>query len=142
MCQRVYMAVILGGACAFANAGELVHQFIDPGFGGSPFNNSYVMGIPSAQDQTKDPSAASYSSGYNPYSQSKQSFSDLVQQSLEQRLISKVVTGLIGDSTTAITPGSYTFGGDQVTVSINGLGSTVVTIVDPNGKSTQVEIPK
>lgn len=145
MSRRIFylsLALAFMMSTATLQAGELVHSFVDPSFGGSPFNGAYVLGVASAQDQTKDPNAVNYSAGFSPFNSTTQSFADLIQQSLQQQLAAKIVGNLIGNSTTALTPGTYSIGSNQVTVGSNGSGGTVVTIVDPSGKTTQIQMPQ
>lgn len=136
-------AVLLHGPAALS--GEMVHQFVDPGFGGSPLNSSYVLGEASAQDQTKNPSAASNgispSAGIGAFNPATQSFADLIQQGLQQQLADKIINSVLGNSPTPLATGSYIFGNNKVNIGKDASGETVVTIIDPSGHSTQIVIP-
>ena len=45
-----------------AAAQDITYQPIDPSFGGNPFNSAHLLGIANAQNDYKDPKAASTNS--------------------------------------------------------------------------------
>jgi len=56
----VFGVVVAGGSPAAAQ--DLVYTPISPTFGGNSFNSAHLLGIANAQNDYKDPSAASSSS--------------------------------------------------------------------------------
>jgi curli production assembly/transport component CsgF len=59
---KVFVSGILAAAFvastgAAAIAGNLVYRPINPGFGGDPFNSSYLLGIAEANNRYTDPNA-------------------------------------------------------------------------------------
>lgn len=121
-----------------AVAGELVHQFTNPSFGGNPFNSSHLLGIANAQNDYTDPSARSSSSATAGLSQG-----ELFARQLESRLLS----GLASQVTDAIfgpnpqDSGTVQFGEQTITF-VRGLESIVLTIFDDRtGESTQIQVP-
>ena len=54
--KRLAAVALLMTAPAFAFAGELIYQPINPSFGGDPFTGSYLLSKAQSQDTNTDPS--------------------------------------------------------------------------------------
>ena len=118
------------------NAQQLVYTPINPSFGGSPLNGSWMLGQAQAQNGF---TAGSGSSGYSPYSNDPladftSSLNRQILSQLSRNLISSMFgeNGLeagryeIGDYIIDITPGS-----DGITILINDLingGETTIIV--------------
>jgi curli production assembly/transport component CsgF len=83
-----------------ASASELVYTPVDPAFGGSPLNGSWLLSNAQAQNDFDDPkSKSSARSGYTPPS-ALQRFSDQLESRLLSQLLTDVGNGNSGNLTT------------------------------------------
>ncbi|MDB5718400.1 MAG: hypothetical protein JWM38_1827 [Sphingomonas bacterium] len=115
-----------------AQAQDLVHQPIDPSFGGNPFNSAHLLGVANAQNDYKDSSATTSSSQ-----------ADVFTRQLQSRLLAALSTQ-ITDAIFGDNPqdrGTITFGGQTVAF-IRSLESVQLTITNNDtGEVTDIEIP-
>lgn len=136
-------AVLTLGLAATAGAGELTQTFVNPDFGGSPLNGSYLLSNATAQNTHKEhvkptPKAETTSTQADAAKQFAQQVNQLVMANLSQRLVNQAF-GSTGDP---LKPGSYLDTGTGL-VSINSNGSsTYITIVDKlTGGRSVITIP-
>ena len=124
---------MLGIAVAMpAQAQDMVYQPVDPSFGGNPFNSSHLLGIANAQNDYKDPNAASSNSQ-----------ADIFARQLQSRLLSalssQITDAIFGDNPQQ--HGTISFGG-QTIVFDRGLEDVTLTITDDDtGEVTTIVVP-
>jgi len=130
-----------GAACVFgvvvagvspAAAQDLVYTPISPTFGGNSFNSAHLLGIANAQNDYKDPSAASSSSQQ-----------DLFARQLQSRLLSALSSQLI-DAIFGENPqerGTFSIGGQTVSF-FRDLDTVTINITnDATGEVTTIVVP-
>ncbi len=138
--HRFLISCLFTGFSAVLSAAELDHVFIDPGFGGNPNNEAYVLGMASANNQTHAPTTSSSAGLSIPGLTTSESFTQLLQSALQQNLAQQIINSLTGQSSTPLKNGTYVLGADTVTISTAANGDKVVTITDSSG-TTQFDIP-
>ncbi|EKM96653.1 MULTISPECIES: curli assembly protein CsgF [Stutzerimonas stutzeri group] len=123
---------VLAGALllsAGASATELVYTPINPSFGGSPLNGSWLLGNAQAQNDHKDPDAPSRSA-------SSLSALDRFTSQLESRLLSDLLVNVGNGETGSLTTDDFI-----VDVSENDLGDLVIVITDrATGETSEVVV--
>jgi curli production assembly/transport component CsgF len=145
---------ILGLTCAFIGsalssgitAAELTHTFVNPDFGGSPLNGSYLLSNASAQNNhTAKPKTTPTTASTNAATAvAKQTdaerFQQLVNNLVLSTLAGRVVEQSLGESGV---PESGTINTGVNTITIQAVeGGTQVTIVDNNtGGKSVITIP-
>ncbi|RYY81803.1 MAG: curli assembly protein CsgF [Comamonadaceae bacterium] len=98
-----------------AGASELVYTPVNPSFGGSPLNGSWLLGNAQAQDRHKDPdSSLNGSLNKTPL----QEFNDILERSVLGQLASAATAGVISNG--RLVPGTVETG--NFTISISDLG--------------------
>ncbi len=121
--------VLSGGFSLYAS--ELIYQPINPSFGGSPSNGSYLLNSASAQKQFEE--------GATEDSALKQ-FNDRLQRSLLSR-ITRVISGSIISDDGQINPGTFETVDFTVEVVDLGNGKMKITTIDKvTGDQTVVEV--
>jgi len=124
---------VLGIAAAMpAQAQDMVYQPVDPSFGGNPFNSSHLLGIANAQNDYKDPNAASSNSQ-----------ADIFARQLQSRLLSalssQIVDAIFGENPQE--SGTISFGGQTIEF-VRSLTEVTLTITDDDtGEVTTIVIP-
>ncbi|MCW2318762.1 curli production assembly/transport component CsgF [Rhodoblastus acidophilus] len=115
-----------------ADAGSLLYTPVNPAFGGSPLNGSWLASQASAQNQfTKSSSSTSTTQT------TTQLFASQLKSQLYASLANKITQAMFG--TNAQTSGTYTFSGTTVSfVTVNGEiqitindGSSITTLSVP-----------
>jgi len=126
ICITAIIAVLAGTGIA----AELKYQPVNPAFGGSPLNGSYLMGNATSQRQYSAPTKRK---------DPTEEFSRQIQASLLSRISREISDAILGDD--AKDSGHFSVGGTQVDFErVDGIIS--VTIKDPRtGGSTVIEIP-
>ena len=119
----------LGGT---AHAQDLTYEPVDPSFGGNPFNSAHLLGIANAQNDYKDPTAAT-----------RNSQADIFARQLQSRLLSalssQIVDAIFGDNPQE--RGTISFGGQTINF-VRGLTEVTLTITDDTtGEVTTIVIP-
>lgn len=133
---RIARTFLVAGAAAatfgVAHADEMTFKFVNPSFGGNPFNSSHLLGVANAQNDNERPATAKET-------QSEQ-FVRLLQSRLLSALAGQVSDAILGDNaqpTGRIVYGSQTVQWETQTDTIR------LTIIDAAaGSTTVVEIPK
>lgn len=128
-----FAAAAAGLSFAFnAQAQDLVHEPISPTFGGNPFNSNHILGTATAQNDYRDPRAASSSSQ-----------ADIFARQLQSRLLSslssQIVDAIFGDNPQE--SGTISFGGQTIEF-FRSLDSVTLTIRnDETGEETKIVVP-
>ncbi len=113
---------------------ELTHSFVNPNFGGSPFNGAHQLANATSQNKFKEPQDAFSSSSFI------QSFADRLDRAIVNQLAFSLVDNAF-DGVDEIGDGVFDTGINTITVESLG-DSTLVTIQDnATGESSTVEIP-
>ena len=135
--RRSIFALVLGGFVALgmaspAAAQDITYKPVDPSFGGNPFNSAHLLGIANAQNDFKDPKAAS-----------QQSIGEIFARQLQSRLLS-ALSGQLVDAIFGENPqqhGTISFGGQTITFD-RGLDSVTLDIYDDaTGETTTIVVP-
>ena len=116
-----------------AIAQQLVYTPINPAFGGNPFNSTQLEADASAQDPYKNAG----SNAVKPETQA-QLFASELQSQLLGDLANQVSNAIFGPN--AANQGTFSFGGESVTF-VRNLGQITVTITDPTGAQTVIQLP-
>jgi curli production assembly/transport component CsgF len=133
---RVAVAAVLsmtGAMAPTAAAGQdLTYQPINPTFGGNPFNSAHLLGLANAQNDQRDPNAATTNSQADVFSRQ-------LQSRLLSALSSQIVDAIFGDDPQE--RGTITFGGQTINF-VRGLEEVTLTITnDESGEVTTIVIP-
>lgn len=131
LCARVLAVMVVFGA-APAAAQDITYQPISPTFGGNPFNSAHILGTANAQNDYRDPRAASSGSQ-----------ADIFARQLQSRLLSalssQIVDAIFGDNPQE--RGIIRFGGQTIEF-VRGLEEVTLTITnDETGEVTTIVIP-
>jgi curli production assembly/transport component CsgF len=113
-------------------AQDLVHQPISPTFGGNPFNSQHVLGVANANNDTRDPRAATTNSQ-----------ADIFARQLQSRLLSalssQIVNAIFGDNPQE--RGTVTFGGQTIEFFRSLEEVTLIIRNDTTGEETRIVVP-
>lgn len=136
--MRSFLLPILAVGALFASATatqaqQLVYTPINPAFGGNPFNSTQLEADASAQNTYKNAGSAAT----QPQTQA-QLFASELQSQLLGDLANQVSQAIFGPN--AQTSGTFSFGGESVTF-VRGLTEITVTITDPEGAQTVIQLP-
>ncbi|WP_457107989.1 curli assembly protein CsgF [Methylobacterium sp. P5_C11] len=135
----VLAAGLLTGAPT--QAGSLVYQPVNPSFGGSPLNGSWLQAEATAQNDASRraqrlqqiQSAISSSSTQSP----GQIFAQQLQSQIYSSLANQITQALFGEN--AQQSGSYSFGGSQVT--FQRLGANIQLQIFDGQSTTTIVVP-
>lgn len=135
MLKYIGLTCLTAGVLLFAGlpaeAQQLVYTPINPAFGGNPLNSSQLEADANAQNTYKNKSTST--------SQTQaQLFASELQSQLLGDLANQVSQAIFGPD--AASSGTYSFGGETVSFT-RGLGEITVTITDPTGASTTIQLP-
>jgi curli production assembly/transport component CsgF len=128
----VTAVAVAAGFSGTAMAQDIVYEPVNPSFGGNPFNSSHLLGIANAQNNFKDPKAASSGSQ-----------ADIFARQLQSRLLSalssQIVDAIFGENPQE--SGTIRFG-DQTIEFVRGLDSVTLTITNnETGEVTVIVVP-
>ncbi len=138
--RSALLAVCLSAA-ANAQAGSLVYQPVNPSFGGSPLNGSWLQAEAAAQNdasrraqrlqqlQSAQTSATSLSQG--------QLFAQQLQSQIYGSLANQITQSIFGEN--AQTSGTYSFGGSTVT--FQRVGPNIQLQIFDGTSNTTVIVP-
>jgi len=132
-----------------ARGAELTHSFVNPNFGGSPFNYSNLMSGATAQNKFKAPtttgSAASAAAAASKAKTSADLFAEQFNALLLNRLANRLVDQAVGGTSGSTTPQDTVFNTGVNTIMLEGgagSASTRVTIIDnATGNRTVLDVP-
>jgi curli production assembly/transport component CsgF len=140
-CAWAAVAVLL----LFANgaqAGQLVYEPVNPSFGGSPFNGSYLLGTANANnfEFLTNPRAAQQLNALA----SQQSTAQELRQALVSALIAQAsqiaINSILGTNGQAQDSGTFSVAGE--TISFHRVGTEIdITLTDPTGSQTEITVP-
>lgn len=123
MYQKSMLSVLVL-CCPLSQAGELVHGFVNPNFGGSPFNGAPLLANATAQNSFQPKSTASAALIPKTAAQNFQTnLNNQIQSKLSQLILNKAFP-TTGNGTTQALPdgtstlGDYTVNNDAATNSI------------------------
>ncbi len=124
-----------------AQAGSLVYQPVNPSFGGSPLNGSWLQAEATAQNDASRraqrlqqiQSAISSSSTQSP----GQIFAQQLQSQIYSSLANQITQAIFGEN--AQQSGSYSFGGSQVT--FQRVGANIQLQIFDGQSTTTVVVP-
>ncbi len=131
------VAFWLVAGCASASAESLTFKFVNPSFGGNPFNSGHLLAIAGAQ-KPKEKSG----SGLGSSSLDRDPF-DLFLQQLQSRLLSglarQVTEAIFGDNPQD--SGTITFDTQEITFDRTGesINLTITNLLD--GTITTISVP-
>lgn len=120
-------------ATSAASAGNLVYQPVNPAFGGSPLNGSWLMQQGQVQNQFANKGAGA---GYKPPTAGEMFAQQLTSQ-IYASLANQITKAIFGEN--AQTSGSYSFGGTQV--SFQRVGADVQITIFDGTTTTTVSVP-
>jgi curli production assembly/transport component CsgF len=124
-------AGLMLGLATSAQAQQLVYAPINPMFGGNPGNASQLESDANTQNPFKaKPSNANLTQS--------QLFAQQLQSQLLADLANQVSQAIFGPN--AQPSGTFAFGGETVTFT-RSLGEITVTITDPTGSQTTIQLP-
>ncbi len=133
-----YLSTALAAAALFmvssaVSAGTIIYTPVNPAFGGSPLNGSWLLSQAQAQNQfTQAPSSAATAG----LSQGQQFASELTSQ-LYASLANQITQAIFGPN--AQTSGTYSFGG--TTVSFQTVGGQIEISVNDGASITNITVP-
>lgn len=113
-------------------AQDLVHEPISPTFGGNPFNSQHVLGVANANNDFRDPRAASSNSQ-----------ADIFARQLQSRLLSalssQIVDAIFGDNPQE--SGTISLGGQTIEFFRSLEEVTLIIRNDTTGEETRIVVP-
>lgn len=113
-------------------AQDVVYRPISPTFGGNPFNSNHVLGVANANNNTRDPRAASTNSQ-----------ADIFARQLQSRLLSalssQIVDAIFGDNPQE--QGTISFGGQTIEFFRSLDEVTLIIRNDQTGEETRIVVP-
>ncbi len=133
--MQLVKAAFLACAALCATPGlaqDIVHRPISPTFGGNPFNSNHVLGVANANNNTRDPNAASSNSQ-----------ADIFARQLQSRLLSalssQIVDAIFGDNPQE--QGTISFGGQTIEFFRSLDEVTLIIRNDTTGEETRIVVP-
>lgn len=125
-------AMLSAVAASAARADELTFKFVNPSFGGNPFNSSHLLAVANAQNDHENPRS-------NARETQSEQFVRLLQSRLLSALATQVSEAILGDN--AQPTGRIVYGTQTVEWETL-LDAIRLTITDTStGSTTVVEIP-
>jgi curli production assembly/transport component CsgF len=133
--RLIYLSVALMFLSPCVLATELVHRPVNPNFGGSPLNGSFLMSQATAQDTKKEPPVV------EPTVDSLQEFTTRLKESLLNEIANNASSKLF-DGNGQLVPGrTVTIGGFSISISNSGGDALSVSITD-GISNTQLTVPR
>lgn len=123
------MILLIGSA---ATATELIYAPINPSFGGSPLNSSWLLQLAQIQNEFKELRQATKKTPL-------EKFTEQLEYRVFNQIADRIVKSAFGEE--ALQPGEYTLGDYIINVSTGIDGITVVIIEISTGNSTTIQIP-
>ncbi len=129
-------------AVAGAQAGSLVYQPVNPSFGGSPLNGSWLQAQAAAQNDAqrsaqRDQQLFSANQSAANTKTPGQIFAQQLQTQIYSSLANQITQALFGEN--AQQSGSYSFGGSQVT--FQRLGGNIQLQIFDGQSTTTIVVP-
>ena len=130
------LGLFLGGAERVA-AAELVHQFINPSFGGSPFNGQPLLNSAILQNQFGDAAAAA--AAFTPRSP-LEDFQSRLDRAILSQLSRQIVDSIFGEEVD-VPEGTFDTGDFLIEITEDLDGVTIAILDQVTGDSTTVQVP-
>ncbi|KGJ96379.1 curli assembly protein CsgF [Colwellia psychrerythraea] len=135
--KKIILALVISiSVSSYVSGSELVYKPVNPSFGGSPLNGSYLLGKAQGQNKHKAP-------------QSRKSFEEKVSDALERATLSDIVSKykdtVLGESAVINNDEDSTFisGDYQIDILSSNSDSITIEVTDLlTDKVTIIEIPK
>lgn len=113
-------------------AQDVVYRPVSPTFGGNPFNSNHVLGVANANNDTRDPRAATSNSQ-----------ADIFARQLQSRLLSalssQIIDAIFGENPQE--QGTISFGGQTIEFFRTLEEVTLVIRNDETGEETRIVVP-
>jgi curli production assembly/transport component CsgF len=110
----------------------MTYEPVSPTFGGNPFNSQHVLGVANANNDFRDPRAASSNSQ-----------ADIFARQLQSRLLSalssQIVDAIFGDNPQE--SGTISFGGQTINFFRTLEEVTIIIRDDATGEETRIVVP-
>jgi Curli production assembly/transport component CsgF. len=134
---RVVLLLVFMSWAGSALAQQLTFSFINPSFGGSPLNASWLLQSAQVQSDYKQKEASAADKSQTDLEQFASNLNNQILYSLANAIIQKQ----FGSLDSGLKEGLYNIGKYRINIG-NGSGGLTVTIFDnSNGNQTQVTIP-
>jgi curli production assembly/transport component CsgF len=115
-----------------AAAQDITYEPVSPTFGGNPFNSQHVLGVANANNDFRDPRAASNNSQ-----------ADIFARQLQSRLLSalssQIVDAIFGENPQE--SGTISFGGQTINFFRSLEEVTIIIRDDGTGEETRIVVP-
>jgi curli production assembly/transport component CsgF len=129
---KASLAAAVFAVAAPVAAQDVVYRPISPTFGGNPFNSNHVLGVANANNNTRDPRAATSNSQ-----------ADIFARQLQSRLLSalssQIVDAIFGDNPQE--SGTISFGGQTIEFFRSLDEVTLIIRNDETGEETRIVVP-
>jgi curli production assembly/transport component CsgF len=113
-------------------AQDITYEPVSPTFGGNPFNSQHVLGVANANNDFRDPRAASSNSQ-----------ADIFARQLQSRLLSalssQIVDAIFGENPQE--SGTISFGGQTIEFNRSLEEVTIIIRNDDTGEETRIVVP-
>lgn len=119
------------------NGSELVWSPINPSFGGNPYSAQWLLSSAQAQNNIKDPSRETRTSGYS--RDPLENFKESLNRSILSRLSRQVTSDIFGES--SLEEGHYEIGDYAIDVSPADDGVHIDIFDNATGNETTVVVP-
>ena len=137
--KKWMLAAVVALGAPLAQAGSLVYQPVNPTFGGSPDNGTYLLDTANAVNKHQAPSSSDGAGALGTQTP-LQSFNSQLEEAILSRLASSVTSSIVG-ANGSLQPGTITTGQFTVQVTSLGNGQLQVTTTDTtNGQSTTFQV--
>ncbi|PHK95383.1 curli assembly protein CsgF [Pseudoroseomonas rhizosphaerae] len=140
-CRLLAAGLFIIGSAPAAMARDLVYTPVNPSFGGSPLNGSYLLGLAGANNHrfTESPQAKRDRLAVTDTTSAAQQFTNQITASLLSQIASTVGQQILGEN--ARDSGTFTMG--STTVNFNRVGGQIdIDIADAaSGGRTNIKIP-
>jgi curli production assembly/transport component CsgF len=135
-CKAMAAVMMALGSAGMAGATGLVYVPVNPNFGGSPLNGSFLLNAAEASNKHKDPASGSALLDRTPLQQ----FNEMLQRSVLGQLSSAAVGGVMG-SGGKLKPGTVETGDFRIAIVDAGGGVLLITTTDKTtGATTSFQV--
>ena len=115
-------------------ATELVYEFVNPSFGGNPFNGPWLLQQAQLQNQFKEKREV----WWKPKTPLER-FTEQLEYTVLSRLAQRIAEAAFGEE--KLQPGEYTVGSYKISVTTDANGITVVITEISTGNITSIQVP-
>lgn len=136
------VTALLGLATSGAQAGNLIYQPVNPAFGGSPLNGSWLQSEATAQnfyqrEEQRQSTIQSTLQQQKTQQSPGQIFAQQLQSQLYSSLANKITSAIFGEN--AQNSGNFSFQGTNI--SFQRIGADVQVTINDGQTVTQVTVP-